>query len=117
MNKTNYKRGDVLMINLGTVGTTEIRGHEQGNLRPCIVIKSLHNIKLLIVVPLTSKKPKHIAYFHVKINKGIAGLTLDSYVLCHHIRTISTDRILKKLGILPSIDLGKVQTVLLDLID
>ena len=116
-NKTKYKRGEVIKVNLGEVGTKQIKGHEQGKVRPCVVIKSLHRIGLLIILPLTSKKPKNISFYHVRINKGIGSLTYDSYVLCHQIRTISTDRIIEKTGFLPSMEINKIHTVLLDLLE
>ena len=38
---SNYITGEVVLINLGTVRNKEILGHEQGNTRPCVIIKSL----------------------------------------------------------------------------
>ncbi len=107
MTKTKYKRGEIITVDLGKVGTMQIKGHEQGNTRPCVIIKSLHRIGLLIILPLTSKKPNNISFYHVKISKGVGNLIYDSYVLCHQIRSISTDRVLNKTGNLPSVEMIK----------
>jgi len=75
-NNKKFKAGDVINVKLGEVGTKQIIGHEQGNNRPCVVIKSFRG--LLIILPITSKKPKNISYYHIKIEKGIANLTYES---------------------------------------
>jgi len=115
--KKKYKRGEVIMVDLGEVGSKQIIGHEQGKTRPCIIIKSLHSIGLLIILPITSSKPKSLRYYHVKILKGEGNLTYDSYVLCHQIRTVSTDRVIDKIGSLPSLVNNKIRNILLDLLD
>lgn len=114
--KLKFKKGEIIRANLGEVGTSQIKGHEQGKTRPCVVIKSLHIIGLVIILPITSKKPKKIGFYHVKLDKGVGNLTHDSFALCHQIRTISTTRVIDKIGLLPSIHKEKIQTVLLDLL-
>jgi mRNA interferase MazF len=114
--KQNYYKGEVINVNLGTP-PGEVKGHEQGYDRPCIVIKSFSQLELAIVVPCTSKIPKSNYYTIVKIPKGSSGLTADSFILCHQIRTISFDRIIGKRGKLDSKDLLKVQTVLQDTLE
>ena len=116
MSKIKYKKGDIVFVNLGKPKTKEIFGHEQGLSRPCVVIKSLHSSGLLIILPLTSKKPKKIAYYHVELVEGETGLTMNSYVLCHQIRTVSTERVIRKLGTLSSRKVFQIQTVLIDFI-
>ena len=116
MNK-RYKRGEVIMVDLGEVGSKQIIGREQGKTRPCIIIKSLHRIGSLIILLITSSKPKSLRYYNVKILKGEENLTYDSYVLCHQIRTVSTDRVIEKIGSLPSLANNKIRNILLDLLD
>ena len=111
MNK--IQRQDVVRVNLGSVA--EVIGHEQANTRPCIIVQILEPYGLAVIVPLTTKKSN---LFHfVPIPKGTAGLTEDSYALCHQIRTISTKRILNILGTLPDRDFNKVLTVLADFLE
>ena len=104
--KQSYTKGEIINVNLG-IPPKEIKGHEQGMERPCIVIKSFNNLELVVVVPLTSKEPKYSLFTIVKIPKGTAGLTADSYALCHQIRTISFDRIKSKRAKLETKDILK----------
>ena len=102
--KQNYTKGEIINVNLG-IPPKEIKGHEQGMERPCVVIKSFNNLDLAVVVPLTTKEAKYSLFTIVKIPKGMAGLTADSYALCHQIRTISFDRIVNKRAKLDSKDI------------
>ncbi|HNI43104.1 MAG TPA: type II toxin-antitoxin system PemK/MazF family toxin, partial [Chitinophagales bacterium] len=88
-----YTKGDVINVDLGSP-PAEIKGHEQAYIRPCIVITAFEQLGLVIVIPLTSSKPKFNLYTVVKILQNEGGLRSDSYALCHQIRTISFDRIL-----------------------
>ena len=114
--RQNFQKGEIINVDLGSP-PKEVKGHEQGFDRPCIVIKSFPQLELVIVAPCTSKEPKYNYYTIVKLPKGSGGLITNSYVLCHQIRTISFDRIKGKRGKLESKDLLKIQTVLLDTLE
>jgi len=114
--KQNFTKGEIINVNLGTP-PKEIKGHEQGFERPCIIIKSFNNLDLAIVVPLTTKKAKYSLFTIVKILKGTAGLTADSFALCHQIRTISFDRIINKRARLDNKDILKINAVLIDTLE
>jgi len=114
--KENYSKGEIINVNLG-IPPTEVKGHEQGLERPCIIIKSFNNLQLAIIVPLTTKETKYSLYTIVKIAKGTAGLTADSYALCHQIRTISFDRIISKRAKLENKDILKIHAVLIDTLE
>jgi len=114
--KQNFTKGEIINVNLGTP-PKEIKGHEQGFERPCIIIKSFNNLDLAIVVPLTTKKAKYSLFTIVKILKGTAGLTADSFALCHQIRTISFDRIISKRARLDNKDILKINAVLIDTLE
>lgn len=78
-----------------------IKGNEVGKkIRPCLIISAdqWNRIRsgLVIVIPLTSVN-KTIAT-HVKIDPPEGGLTLPSFVMCEQIRSISRERLVKKLG-------------------
>ena len=75
---------ELIDVNLGQP-PKEVKGHEQGFERPCIVIKAFSNLGLAIVIPVTSKQPKYSIFTIVKLLKGTGGLTSDSYALCHQI--------------------------------
>jgi mRNA interferase MazF len=114
--RENYSKGEVIDVNLG-FPPKEVKGHEQGLERPCVVIKSFNNLGLAIVVPLTTKEAKYSLYTIVKISKGTAGLTADSYALCHQIRTISFDRVMGRRAKLDSKDILKIHAVLIDTLE
>jgi mRNA interferase MazF len=114
--KQNFTKGEIINVNLGTP-PKEIKGHEQGFERPCVIIKSFNNLDLAVVVPLTTKEAKYSLFTIVKIQKGTAGLTADSYALCHQIRTISFDRIVSKRARLDSKDILKINAVLIDTLE
>jgi mRNA interferase MazF len=111
-----FSKGEIVDVNLGTP-PKEIKGHEQGFERPCVIIKSFNNLELAIVIPLTKKEAKYSLFTIVKILKGIAGLTADSYALCHQIRTISFDRIVSKRARLDSRHILKIHSVLIDTLE
>ncbi len=114
--KQNFTKGEIINVNLG-IPPKEIKGHEQGMERPCVVIKSFNNLYLAVVVPLTTKEAKYSLFTIVKILKGTAGLTAESYALCHQIRTISFDRIKSKRAKLENKDILKIHSVLIDTLE
>lgn len=112
----NFTKGEIVNVNLGNP-PKEIKGHEQGFERPCVIIRSFNNLDLAVVVPLTTKQVKYSLFTIVKIPKGTAGLTADSYALCHQIRTISFDRIVNKRARLDNKDILKINAVLIDTLE
>jgi mRNA-degrading endonuclease toxin of MazEF toxin-antitoxin module len=109
-------KGEIIDVNLGQP-PKEIKGHEQGFTRPCVVVKGFESLGLTIVVPLTSKQPKFSIFTIVKLLKGPAGLTSDSYALRHQIRTISFDRVIRKRAMLDKKDILKINSVLIDTLE
>ena len=96
-----------------------IKGNEIGKkIRPCLILSNNVWNKiptgLVIIIPLTSKH-KGIST-HVKISPPDGGLTVDSYALCEHIRSISRDRLIKKLGSVSKAVLQEVHSWISDLI-
>jgi len=114
--RPDYPKGAIVAVDLGQPPKA-IKGHEQAFIRPGVVIKSFQRLELPIVLPLTSKVPKYGRYTIVKIAKGQGGLTANSYVLCHPIRTVSFDRILRQRGALGTRDMGKINAVLIDTLE
>jgi mRNA interferase MazF len=89
------RRGEVWNVDLDPV-----RGHEQGRRRPCAIVsanafnRGRHG--LVTVCPLT--RTEFRTPLHVELPAGEAGLRARSFVLCEQIRTISTDRLVSRLG-------------------
>jgi mRNA interferase MazF len=88
-------RGEVWLVDLNPV-----RGHEQAGKRPCLVVSvDLFNqgtAGLAVVVPITSKD-KSIP-FHVAVNPPDGGLKVRSFIKCEDVRSISVERLDKRLG-------------------
>ncbi|MEP6901779.1 MAG: type II toxin-antitoxin system PemK/MazF family toxin [Actinomycetota bacterium] len=88
-------RGEIWLVNLDPT-----LGREQAGTRPALVIsENLFNqsyAELVIVIPITSQN-KNIRS-HVPIAKGEGGLEMESYAKCEDVRSISKQRLKKKLG-------------------
>jgi mRNA-degrading endonuclease toxin of MazEF toxin-antitoxin module len=106
----NFQAADIVLVDLGTV--RHVQGHEQALKRPCVIIKSLNQLKLATVVPLSTSRPPQAAGREVKISKGSGNIDRDSFALIHQIRTISCQRIRHKIGQLPARQFKKVQKAL-----
>jgi len=83
-----------------TVELNPVRGHEQANARPALVISAdqfNHGpAELVIIVPLTTRA-KGIPY-HVPINPPEGGVTSRSYAKCEDIRSVSIERLSRYWG-------------------
>lgn len=105
----NYK-WTVFMADLNPV-----IGSEQQGKRPVLVISDETTNSIMPVVtilPLTSlKKGRRIYPNEVLLNQGVAGLTANSIVLAHQIRTISKQLLTERLG---DIDNDGLQTMITD---
>lgn len=88
-------RGEVWLVNLDPT-----LGREQAGIRPALIIsENIFNqgyAELIIVIPITSQD-KGIRS-HVKIAQGEGGLNLESFAKCEDVRSISKQRLIKKLG-------------------
>ena len=91
--KMEVNRGEVWLIDLNPV-----IGHEQSGVRPVLVISDdmfNHSLaEMVIVVPITSKY-KGIPT-HVELDSGF--LSQKSYLKTEDIRSVSTKRLIKKIG-------------------
>jgi mRNA interferase MazF len=113
--KSSFTKGEIVFVRLGKP-PEEIKGHEQGFERPCVIIKALNNLELAIILPLTTK-PKEFIFTFVRLSKGAGSLREESFALCHQIRTISFDRIQTRIGKLESHDILKIDSVLRDMLE
>ena len=78
-----------------------IIGNEIGKkIRPCLIVSSnsWNKIRsgLVIIVPLTSVDKNILT--HVKIDPPEGGLKTQSFALCEQIRSISKERLKKRIG-------------------
>jgi len=117
---SDYQRGQVILVNLEPV-----RGSEQaGSSRPCVIVSadSLNAIlRTVIVCPVTDvahlKRSRAGATY---VFAGEGGLIKDSLVLSYQVRTITTDRIQRVIGVLTKermVEVGQSLLVTFDLDD
>jgi mRNA interferase MazF len=91
-----------------------IVGREQGGRRPVLVVSS-NNFNALphslcVAVPLT-RTNRHLP-LHVEIASGQAGLTANSVIMCDQVRSISIDRLQKRVGVVDDGTISQVMTIL-----
>lgn len=92
---TEPARGDVWTVDLDPV-----RGHEQAGTRPALIV-SVDRFNegpagLVVVLPITSRS-KGVP-LHVALSPPEAGLTLPSFIKCEDVRSISIERLVRRLG-------------------
>ncbi len=88
-------RGEIWLVVLDPT-----KGREQAGMRPALVMSvDIFNhgaAELVVAVPITSKA-KGIP-LHVEVMPPEGGLTMTSFVKCEDVRSISTSRLVKRLG-------------------
>jgi mRNA interferase MazF len=105
-------RGQVVEVDLDPVV-----GHEQGRLRPCVVVQNDVSNRFgstTIIVPLTdARNIGHRSPIYVLAPRGDGGLRKDSLVLCDQIRTVDQLRIGRFFGVLSPQTMTAVDRALL----
>jgi len=93
------RRGEVWWVDLEPV-----KGREQGGRRPCLVVSEDEFNRLphglVWTVPVTSNTRLRHA-FAVAVRPPDGGLKAESLILCHQLRTVSTERLAKRAGSIP----------------
>ena len=88
-------RGEIWLVGLDAT-----KGREQAGMRPALVVSvDIFNhgaAELVVVIPITSKA-KGIP-LHVEVTPPEGGLTMTSFVKCEDLRSISTSRLVRRLG-------------------
>lgn len=90
-------------------------GHEQGRVRPCVVLQidSMNKYnKITVVAPITSKIYEDEFPFHVILENKNSGLKKDSTVLLNQVKAVDKRRILKRIGSLNYYDMKQVEEAL-----
>jgi mRNA interferase MazF len=104
---THPLRGEVWLVALDpTVG------REQAGTRPALVVSddlfNQSHAELVVVLPITSKN-KGIRS-HVAVTPPEGGLTLPSYVKCEDVRSVSLQRLGRRLGKVTPLTLSQAET-------
>jgi mRNA interferase MazF len=94
------------------------KGSEQSGLRPVAVISGdllNENLSVVIVVPLTTKIKNYKGNPILSPDK-INGLKSESEMLVFHIRSVSKDRLVKKVGKIEKEELNRAVKTLNDIL-
>jgi len=99
------QRGEIWTVDFG-----EPVGHEQGYRRPGVVVSSdrlnASRAGVVVVVPLT--RTRRDLPSHVEIAPGDSGLAQASYAKSEDIKSISTERLVRRLGRAQSASLDQI---------
>ncbi len=107
------KQAEIWMADLEIV-----KGSEQGKTRPVLIISGNtmnNNFPVVIACPLSSTIKNYAGCVVVTKNKA-NGLTVDSEIICFQVRTVSKERLLKKMGVVTTSQLNDVITSLNDVL-
>lgn len=115
MNSIEPCRSEVWMLDLDPV-----RGHEQAGRRPGLVVSAdpfNHGpTGLVIIVPITPRERS--IPFHIRIDADEGGLRQVSFAKCEDVRSVSADRLMRRMGKVSQGTMDKIEEglrVLLDL--
>jgi mRNA interferase MazF len=89
-------RGEVWLVDLNPT-----RGHEQAGTRPALVVSADELNQgpagLVIVVPMTTTE-RGIP-LHVSVDRSEGGIDQRSFIKCEDVRSISEQRLVRRLGV------------------
>lgn len=97
-------RGDIRWANLNPTS-----GHEQSGLRPVLILSNdvfNERMQIVIAIALTSKQPSF--GFPLALEIDSAELQKKSWALMGQIRTLSAERIGKKLGLVSIEEIDRI---------
>lgn len=91
------RRGEVWRIDFDPV-----RGHEQGRERPAVIVSAdsfnAGAAGLVVVCPMTTRERG--IRFHVPVEPPEGGVRARTQVLCDQVRTVSVERLSRRVGAL-----------------
>lgn len=106
MTSPKPSRGDIWMLDLDPT-----RGHEQAGKRPGLIVSAdpLNHgpAGLVIVVPITTRD--RAIPFHVRIEADEGGLRQVSFAKCEDVRSVSADRLMRRMGRVAPDTIGRVE--------
>ncbi len=103
---TKPSRGEIWQVALDPT-----RGHEQAGQRPALVVSvdtfNYGPAGLVVVLPITSRHRG--VPLHVQVSPPEGGLKRPSVILCDHIRSVATERLVRRLGTVSTATLTQVE--------
>lgn len=107
------KQGEIWYANLNPS-----RGSEQAGLRPVVIVSGNllnQHLNIVLAVPLTTKV-KHYKGNPVMLPTKVNGLKSESEMLVFHIRSISKNRLTRRLGSVEAVELTQFIKTLNDIL-
>lgn len=108
------QRGEVWLVDFG-----EPIGHEQGYRRPAVVVSAdqlnRSRAELAVVLPVTTTRRRLPS--HIEIEPGDSGLSHTSYAKAEDVKSVSTQRLVRRLGMVPADRLNRAEHALRLLLD
>ncbi len=107
-------RGEIWMVNLNPT-----RGHEQAGVRPALVVSVdtfNHGPAGLVVVLQVTSRAKGIP-LHVNVDPPEAGLGMKSFIKTEDVRSVSVERLTRRLGQVTDATMAQVEDRLSILFD
>ena len=107
------KQGEIWYADLNPT-----KGSEQAGMRPVVVLSGNllnQHLPIVIVVPLTTKVKRYKGNPVLKPTQT-NGLQTESEMLVFHIRSISKDRLVRKVGDIEADELGRALKTLNDIL-
>lgn len=103
------RRGDIFLINLDPV-----KGSEQGEVRPAVVIQNDvgNEFSPVVIIAAISSQVKRLYDVHVLVAPSEGNLDKESIVLLNQIRTVDKSRLTRQLGSLSPAAMKRVDRAL-----
>ena len=108
------RRGEVWYADLEPV-----RGREQGGRRPVLIVSvdGLNAGPADLVLAIAITTTERAIYWHVPVQPPEAGLRLASFIKCENVRSISKERLGRRLGEVSEATMAEVEDILRALLD
>ena len=103
---TSPLRGEIWMLNLDPT-----RGHEQSGTRPALILSvdafNAGPADLVIVLPITSRSKG--VRSHVTVRPPEGGLSVVSFIKCEDVRSVSKERLQRRVGEITATTMNEVE--------
>ena len=100
-----------------SVALPDVDGHEQVGRRPAIVLADT-DLPVVIIVPCTANMQALRFPFTMLLETSKSnGLEVASVALIFHLRAIDRKRLMKKIGFVGKLEMGKVKRIIRDMLD
>lgn len=107
------RQGEIWLADLNP-----IKGDEQGGLRPVVIVSGNllnEHLNIVIVAPLTTKIKRYKGNPVLTPSKS-NGLKHESEILVFHIRSLSKERLINKVGVIDKSELEVILKTLNDIL-